>query len=416
MFETILHECPSLTSVLVGAVPLYVGIVRALRWRRYNAIHKKYQAKFERNELTPEEAQEIMHVADFYDMPMMMNYSLAFALFKTYAIPTISKILCATKEMTSEELISKRYADTELMIATVVVCPISGFWGRKDPPADGAEADPRSMIALARLNWLHSLYNIKNDDFLYTLSLFVLEPIKWAEKNGWRPMSPLEQHAHFIFWVEIGKRMKIEGIQDTLEEMIAWSEAYAEKAMIPAETNKFVEGFTTDELLFSYPEIFGIKKFGRRLTTCLLEERVRISMMRDPEPWYMHAIVRSGVWTLNFVQRWLCLPRSEGKAPVDMRPPKITLGECPRMRPVRYQARPWYKPESMGLGYLQDKLAVIIGYYGEMPGQHLHSGGYRLEEMGPLQFEKVAHETIMENAAKLQGYPVTGPWSSNWKQ
>ena len=43
---------------------------------------KKYQDGM----LTPEEAQRISLVLTSFDMPLLLNYSLAFALFKTYAI------------------------------------------------------------------------------------------------------------------------------------------------------------------------------------------------------------------------------------------------------------------------------------------------------------------------------------------
>lgn len=48
--------------------------------------------------------------------------------------------------------------------------------------------DPRAAIALARTNWLHRRANkthgpkgapISNDDLLYTLSVFVTQPIFW---------------------------------------------------------------------------------------------------------------------------------------------------------------------------------------------------------------------------------------------
>jgi len=70
----------------------YLCLVRSLRWRRYNAIHEKYRFKYETQTLTPEEAQEILHVGAFYDMPSLVKYSLAFALFKAAAI--VSQLLC----------------------------------------------------------------------------------------------------------------------------------------------------------------------------------------------------------------------------------------------------------------------------------------------------------------------------------
>lgn len=67
----------------------------------------------------------------------------------------------------------------------------------------------------------------------------------------------------------------------------------------------------------------------------------------------------------------------------------------------RWQSKPWYKPQSSGLGYLKNRLAVLFGFYTEMPGpqcvkpieivgtvsiltsflRSLKSEGYRLEEM-----------------------------------
>ena len=75
------HPRLSTTTAFFAA---YLLLVRSLRWRRYYAIHKKYEGKWRRGELTPAEAQEIMHTSVFWDQPLLMNKSLAFALFKSY--------------------------------------------------------------------------------------------------------------------------------------------------------------------------------------------------------------------------------------------------------------------------------------------------------------------------------------------
>ena len=49
--------------------------------------------------------------------------------------------------------------------------------------------------------------------------------------------------------------------------------------MKPAPSNAKVAKFTANELLFPFPKAFGIKEFGRRMTVCLMGERVRIAMM-----------------------------------------------------------------------------------------------------------------------------------------
>ena len=50
----------------------------------------------------------------------------------------------------------------------------------------------RHARALARMNWLHSKYNISNDDKLYTLSVFLTVPQRWLDKYEWRPLTDLE--------------------------------------------------------------------------------------------------------------------------------------------------------------------------------------------------------------------------------
>lgn len=84
----------------------YLTLVRLLRWRRYNARHKKWAGR-KLDSITPEEAQTILHGITMWDMPglfgglksvrsterslylpveILVVYALSFALFKTYAI------------------------------------------------------------------------------------------------------------------------------------------------------------------------------------------------------------------------------------------------------------------------------------------------------------------------------------------
>ncbi|EDQ98946.1 uncharacterized protein LACBIDRAFT_318452 [Laccaria bicolor S238N-H82] len=380
---------PTVIEGTIIGVLGYLALTRLLRWRRYNAIHREYMKKYQDGTLTPEEAQRIILVSTSYDMPLLLNYSLAFALFKTYAIvrTTFSlhlraltmaslsaidiKLLSVTGEFKSAETVSiERYTDTEILIATWVACPISGFLdpnfksSENGPPAD----DPRAMIALARVNWIHSRYRIR-----------------WAERYGWRKLSPMECEAFYVFWAEIGRRMNMRDIPESREEMIEWSRDYEVKNMIPAETNKEVAEYTMAELLSAVPTRFGLRSFAvTRVALCLLEDRVRVGMMQPAQPWIYPSF------------------------PVKIDLPKPTGERCPKLHPNKWQYRPWYRPESTGLGYLQNKFLVAIGWYSEMPGPHLKSSGYRLEEMGPFKFEDSAHEEVMQKAAELQGCPVAG--------
>lgn len=55
--------------VLVSLVG-YLCLVRLFRWRRYNAMIRCYAGR-PLESITPEEAQQIIHVSSLYDMPMI---------------------------------------------------------------------------------------------------------------------------------------------------------------------------------------------------------------------------------------------------------------------------------------------------------------------------------------------------------
>ena len=122
---------------------------------------------------------------------------------RTYAIPSISKLLNETSQF--ETVCGKRYDDTSLLLEEMNNNPLTS---------------ERSIEALQRLNAIHNMYSnrISNDDMLYVLSVFILEPKKWIDKYEWRTLSGEEYQAIFIHWKGIGERMGIRDIPDTVSE------------------------------------------------------------------------------------------------------------------------------------------------------------------------------------------------------
>src|SRR5271167_3435757 len=94
---------------------------------------------------------------------------------QTYGIPTISRLLVKTNQLSSPKEATKRYADTTVLITEFTA----------NPPTH-----TRTIEALARMNYIHGFYRksgqISNDDMLYTLALFAVEPIKWITRYEWR--------------------------------------------------------------------------------------------------------------------------------------------------------------------------------------------------------------------------------------
>ena len=197
---------------------------------------------------------------------------------QTYGIPTISGLLHKTSEFSAPATAMKRYADTSVLIAEFTLHP---------------PASLRAREGIARMNYLHHGYRqsgkILDDDMLYTLSLFVLEPVRWVDRFEWRKMSDLEKCAMGTFWKSVGDAMEISyeklpsysrGWRDGLhffEEIDAWSRAYEIGKMVPAESNRLVADGTVDVLLWDIPTpLHGV---GRQMVYWLMDDRLRNAMM-----------------------------------------------------------------------------------------------------------------------------------------
>ena len=123
------------------------------------------------------------------------------------------------------ERAQKRYDDTDLLLATLV---------------EKGYSSPSGRAALRRINAMHSRYPITNDQKLYVISSFVVEPYLWNQRFGWRPYTQNEGDAGFIFWTEVGRRMGIEGMFPTFDAMLDYYEAYEEREMFYAPENRLL--------------------------------------------------------------------------------------------------------------------------------------------------------------------------------
>lgn len=143
------------------------------------------------------------------------------------------------------------------------------------------------------MNWLHDRYRrvgkIKDEDMLYTLSLFVLEPVRWTERFEWRALSDLERCALAVYWKNLGEVMDIpydvlpsakSGWQDGLnwlEELEAWSKVYDIENTAPDEHNETLALATLTVALTNVPRMFhGI---ALQFVSALLDQRLTRAMM-----------------------------------------------------------------------------------------------------------------------------------------
>ena len=217
-------------------------------------------------ELDPErDCQRIVYLDTVFEFPFDTTRSLEFALFRTFGSPSISALLDSTGEFARRA--QKRYDDTDLILSTIAEA--------------GYESD-EGKHAIRLMNRMHRRFEIANEDFLYVLSTFVFEPIRWNGRFGWRPLVEQERQAAFHFWRAVGKRMAIAEIPERYEELERYNEQYERTRFRYADSNARVAAASRDMFLAWFPGV--PKRFGTLAIAAVMDERLRdaIGFPRPP--------------------------------------------------------------------------------------------------------------------------------------
>lgn len=138
-----------------------------------------------------------------------VHRALELAIFHSFGAPTISTVLDQTGEFTERG--QKRYDDTVALLREI--------------SADGP-GSPRGRAAIRRMNWIHRPYRISNDDLIYVLATFIVIPVRWIERYGWRDLAPDEIHAAVRYYRTAGRLMGIRQMPETYLEFAGYLDAY----------------------------------------------------------------------------------------------------------------------------------------------------------------------------------------------
>ena len=237
--------------------------------------------------LDPErDNQRIMHLSFGYEFPWDSVRALEVALYRTYCIPSISKLLDRTGEFYAHA--QRRYDDTAILVAEM--CE----WGYEEG---------RGKEALERMNWAHSHFRISNDDFLYVLSTFIFEPIKWIDAFCWRKLCRNERLGYYVFWREIGTRMGMKDIPPTYEAFQAWTAAYEKANFRFADTNQRIGAATRDLFASWTPGLMA--PFVRYGIYALLDDDMLVAF-GFPKPLPLtRPVIRGALRMRGRLVRWL---------------------------------------------------------------------------------------------------------------
>jgi hypothetical protein len=199
--------------------------------------------------------QRIVHLGVCYEFPFDTTRSLELALFRTFAVPSVAALLDSTGEFGARA--QKRYDDTDLILSTIAEHGYDSEAGRR---------------AIRRMNRIHGRFEISNDDFLYVLSSFVYEPIRWNARFGWRRLIENERLATFHFWREVGRRMAIREIPEGYEAFERFNEDYERRHFRRTKASERVGLATRDMFLAWFPWLPA--RLGAPAIYALMDDRL----------------------------------------------------------------------------------------------------------------------------------------------
>ncbi|SMY07014.1 oxygenase MpaB family protein [Flavimaricola marinus] len=223
------------------------------------------------------DATRIVHLLGSCEFAWDIERALEFALFRTYAVPSISGLLAKIGAFESDT--RKRYDDTELILSEIT--------------ENGLDSD-RGQAALARMNAMHGAYRISNDDMLYVLSTFVFEPERWLDSYGKRALTEHEKAAIWAHYRALGHAMGILEIPEDRDAFEAFNRQYEARQFAYAESNARI-GAVTRDLLLSFYLPKALIPLGRPAAHAFMDAPLLQAMGFDAAPGWLRGLLKGAM-------------------------------------------------------------------------------------------------------------------------
>ncbi|MER5730391.1 oxygenase MpaB family protein [Streptomyces sp. NPDC002138] len=226
-----------------------------------------------------------------YEFPWDFARALELALYRSYAVPGIGRLLAETGEFT--ERAQKRHDDTVLLLDAVV--------------EHGFDSDI-ARTAIRRVNQMHRGHAISNEDMRYVLCTFVVVPKRWLDVYGWRSMTHHEQRASARYHATLGQHLGITDIPASFEEFEATMNAYEKAHFGWDEGGREVADATLDMMASWYPA--PLAPLARGARRALLDEPLLRAFRYEPPHPRVRGLVRGALRLRGRAVR-LLPPRAE---------------------------------------------------------------------------------------------------------
>ncbi|KAI1161914.1 hypothetical protein F5B18DRAFT_418255 [Nemania serpens] len=288
---------PAAVSLLVY-IPLSTAI-------RKHQLHMRARTHDSLANMTLDEAYAIKSRMAEHDFQMAFSAALGSVFFKAEGVPSVATLVAGAVQRSSSS---------------------------KEKPKPGVSATPASLLgcpgaagtkaAVDRVNYIHSFYRpsgkMSDDDLLYVLSLFALEPLRFIERWEWRSPTREERCALATLWKTLGEDLEIPfdrlpscaaGFRDALHwlaELEVWGREYEVRNRQRTPESVRLGEMQLDAWVGGVPVCF--KGIARGFVAALIEPGLRSAMGIQTPPRLSVFIVETVTRVRSFVRGYLCSP------------------------------------------------------------------------------------------------------------
>lgn len=164
------------------------------------------------------------------------KWAHATALYRTFAVPRMAELLTRAGEI--ERDTKKRQIDTGLLMYELF--------------AAGLDSD-RGRETVRKINRMHRRWAITDEDYTYTLAVFVVVPVRFIDRYGWRATTTEERSVLAAWYRQLGRRMGIVDAPDSYDDYERIFDDYEATNLAWSAEGGHLMRRTSDALASLYP-------------------------------------------------------------------------------------------------------------------------------------------------------------------
>ena len=201
------------------------------------------------------EAHAVYRRMALYDMAFEVQFGLEMSFVRTFAVPSIAKVLAGTGEIAARPL--KRSLDTALMMYELI---------------DSGPDSPRGRAVIKMINRMHREVRITEDQYSYVLTTFIVPAVRFMDSYGWRPSTEREKEAVTAFYRRVGQLMGLGWLPGSYKEAERFLDAYEAESLAPSPEGARLMRATRDVLATRMPK--GARWATPALVRLMVDDRL----------------------------------------------------------------------------------------------------------------------------------------------